>query len=195
MARKLSEYRESLAKAIAELNATRQRDALDVVREGLALTKLRVINTGVNAEGNGFKPYSRRVLPWFFFGSSYGKDGIRSLDFDREKKVEGLKKKFPKGASYFDWRQFTGRVSPFKNFSFSNQMWASIRANIIKVTARSVTLEVVSSIKKFTEVIIPAHNRREGINILQTTDQERKIIYEAFRQRRLAILKKYNILK
>lgn len=195
MARKLSEYRQNLAKAISELNATRQRDALLSVTDGIALMKPRVNDTGMNAEGVPFTPYSRRILPWFFFGSSYGKDGIKALDFDKDKKVADLKKRQPLGASYADWRQFTGRKSPFKNFSFSNQMFASIRANVIKVNSQSVTVSVFSSIKKFTDIIIPAHNRREKINILQTSDKERQIIFTAFTNRREAILRKYNLLK
>lgn len=191
MALKLKDYKARLAQAISEMNQTRDREALDVTADGIELVKLRVINTGEKATGGKFKGYSHNILPWFFFGSSY----IHPPAFNVKSKVQQLRKLKPLGASYFDWRAITGRVTTFKNFSFTNDMWASIRALIIAKNTASVTVEVRSSIQLYNDVVIAAHSNREKINILQLSANERAMVYKAFAERRFNILRKYNLVK
>lgn len=191
MALKLKDYKSRLAQAINELNQTREREALDVTADGIELVKLRVINTGTNASGSKFKQYSRNILPWFFFGSSFNTPPA----FNVKNKVDQLKKLKPLGASYFDWRGITGRVTAFKNFSFTNDMWASIRSFVKSKSKASVTVEIKSSIRLYTETVIPAHSNREKINILQLSKSEREMVFKAFAERRFNILRKYNLVK
>lgn len=192
---RLSEYRRRLAQAIKEMNDTREREAIDVTADGIELVKLRVINTGEKSEGGKFRPYSRNILPWFFFGSSYGKNGTKLPAFNVPNKVAQLKKLKPAGASYYDWRGVTGRVTQFKNFSFTNDMWASIRALLRGKTRASVTVSIRSSIKFYQDTVIPAHNNREKTNILQLSEKERGMVYQAFAVRRFNILRKHGLVK
>lgn len=196
---KLSDWTRNLTAAILELNATREKDAILVVKEGIALVKLRVINEGVRADGVKFSPYSKNTLPWFYFGSSYGKNGLKLPDFNIQASIEKLKKKAKKekvkGQSYFDWRAILGRPTAFKNFSLTGDMWASIREFVASKSKTEVVVEIKSSIAFHNETIIPAHSNREGINILQTSPDERKLVFAAFRDRRLNVLRRNGVIR
>lgn len=196
---KLSEFAENLVRAIEQLNLNRERDAFLSVREGIALAKLRVTNNGIRADGQKFKGYSKNALPWFYFGSSYGKNGTRKPDFDVDAAVERLKKKMKKAgqdfASYFDFRGIIGRPTAFKNFSLTGDMWASVREEVKAKSKTKVVVEVKSSIQFYNDTVIPAHNNREGINILKTSPDERKLVFKAYRERRLNVLRQNNVIK
>lgn len=191
----LSEFAPAIDAVIREMNDTRERDALLITMDGVALVLNRVTNTGVNAEGAKFSAYSKNPLPLFYFGSSYGKDGVAPLTFDVKKRRAELYKLKGKLASYFDWRALTGRPTDKKNFSFDNQMWASIRAFVKSKTKESVDVEIKSSIAKYNDVIIPRHSKVEGINILQMSGKERELVLRAFANSRLGLLKKHGLIK
>lgn len=203
---KLSEFEKNLTLALQELNLNRERDAVLVTRDGIALAKLRVINTGINAEGAAFTDYSTNPLPLFWFGSGYGKNGLKALDFNVDAARDRLKKKFQalnKGkpqdqrqfASYKDWRDITGRPTDHKNFSFSGDLWASIREFVIEKTKVSIRVQIKSSVDFYNKTVIPAQEKREGINLIQLAPDERRLVNQAYVERRRAILVKHNILK
>lgn len=191
----LADIAPAIQAVIKELNDTRERDALFVTMNGIALVTNRVTNTGINAKGTSFSAYSKNPLPLFFFGSSYGKDGVAPLKFDVPKRRKELYKLKGKLASYFDWRALAGRPTDKKDFSFDNQMWASIRAFVKSKTRESVDVEIKSSIAKYNNVIIPRHSNAEGINILQMNDQERELVLRAFANSRLELLRKHGLIK
>lgn len=153
---KLSDWTRNLTQALLEMNASRDRDALLVVKEGIALVKLRVINEGIRADGGKFSAYSK---------------------------------------PYAKKRKTAGRPINFKNFSFGADMWASIREFIKSKSKFEVVVEIRSSIALYNDTVIQAHSNREGINILQTSPDERKLIFEVYRERRLNVLRRNGVIR
>ncbi len=199
---KLSEWTANLIRAIEELNEHRERDAFLSVHEGLALVKLRVPNDGVNANGQKFKGYSKNPLRWWWltnYTESRREHGLRDPDFQIDNVIDRLKKDMKKAgakfASYYDFRKAAKRPVDRKTFSFTGDMWASIRAFIKGKSKTKIVVEVKSSFPFYNDTVIPAHSNREGINILKTSKAERNLIFRAYRDRRLSILKKNNVLK
>lgn len=202
MALSLSEFQKNLVKALEALNQNRERDSLLSSRDGVALVKLRVINTGVNANGKNFTAYSRNPIPLYWLGSHF----VKAPDFNPDAARERLKKKFaaqnkgkPKDqrtfASYFDWREILGRPTSFKNFSLTGDLWASIREFIKSKTKTSVVVELKSTYDFYNQTVIPAQNNREGISILKLKQDERNLVLKAFRDRRFQILRDNNVIK
>lgn len=75
----------------------------------------RVINTGQNADGGTFTPYSTKPVPAFWYRG-------RSVNAGGEAKIRAAEKK-REGVSYRQFREFNGRQGAPKNFSFTNAMW------------------------------------------------------------------------
>jgi len=133
--------------------------ALDMVQK----ISDRVIETGKNAEGQNFKPYSERpFLAFYFFGKSANQTGEARV---RQAAKQG------KTISYKDFRRLNGRPVDHKNFSFTGQMWKSFGVIRVSGTAGIARLEIgmrdAQADKKLQD-----NSKRERINIIAPSAQE-----------------------
>lgn len=108
----LKELRALTTSLAAEVEKATETTALD----GLAVLEERILNTGRDEDGQGFKPYSKNPLPWFFFE---GRPGVRQIN-DRDKD------EYPDGISYADYKKLIGRDVGHVNFRLSGRMWNDI---------------------------------------------------------------------
>lgn len=84
--------------------------------EGWALVQRRLISSGKDSEGQQFKPYSKNVLPWFYF------DDVPVVRKVKDKEKDD----YPDGISYDDWKTLIGRNAGFRNFKLTGTMFSKI---------------------------------------------------------------------
>lgn len=115
---------EDLLKIFRELNKKIKSDksAERAANDCLALVKNRVINTGIDSDGQKFSDnkgrtaYSDTPLPLFFY---YNKPARGNA----EKKVESMQNRVGNLASYADWREENNLNVEHVNFQFTGDMW------------------------------------------------------------------------
>ena len=133
--------------------------ALDLVQE----IADRVIETGQTADGGKFTPYSERpALAFLYFGQSVNAGGEAKV---RKAAKEG------RAVSYKQFRQYNGRPTDFKNFSFSNQMWRSFGVVRVYGSGAIATLEIGMKDEEAAGKLAD-NNRREGRNIIAPSPAE-----------------------
>lgn len=182
----INEYRANIQRAIAEIRATREKETGLIMADELALIKSRVINEGETATGGSFGKYSQAKVPYWFFGSN-----LKNAAFNVKAKQEELRKKVGYFASYEDWRQINNRPVAFKNFSFTNQMWNTIRPQVIASDDVSTTF-VFGSDNKDAQDKINFQKGQAG-DFLAQSESERALISELNRQRVFKILQKHKV--
>jgi hypothetical protein len=96
----------------------------------LVAIKKRVINTGVDAKGNKYKPYSTK--PMLANCSSMTESACSKIASSKEKRKElqwvTLKghKLFEIDGGYKEYRELHGRQTDHVDFSFTNSMWSDV---------------------------------------------------------------------
>jgi hypothetical protein len=104
---------------------------VEVASDALALIRKRVIDSGVDAEGAKYEPYSTR--PFFVPKADMSLDAYNKLAGSKTKRRElkwatfdGVRMvQIPGG--YKEFRELHGRQTGFVDFSFSGRMWANIK--------------------------------------------------------------------
>lgn len=186
----LNDIVKGVQRAITQLEETREVAVIGITENLIALIKLRVINTGERADGAKFSGYSEALVPFWYFGS-----GLKNPAFNVETKRKQLLESKGYFASYKDWREITNRRIDIKNFSFTNEMWASIAPFVAGSGKGYVDIEIRSRDPFYNETVIPANSNREGINILQANDKEIGIVREAEIRRVEKILRENGLTK
>jgi len=123
----------------------------------------RVINSGKNADGQQFSPYSEKKVPAFWY---YG----RSLNAGGEAKVKAAAKR-KEGVSYREFRQFNNRPGAPKNFSFSNEMWRGFGVKSAQFDGGKYIL-VIGGKTKVSSDRIEYVSSQEGRSIIEPSPQE-----------------------
>lgn len=159
-----------------DLDSTRSDDYELIVRDVVALVKRRVINTGTDAEGGQFSPYSRAVVPVWYF---QGKEGVSANDIERLRASKGY------FASYRDLREVKGRPVAYKNFSFTNKMWTGLDAYAESESNGVVTIGFTTA--KDREDVLNIHH--EQSEILKLSKEERTLLLTLARER---LIRKFN---
>ena len=143
-----------------------------------ALIQGRIINTGINAEGENFPPYSTK--------SMYAWCGNMTVSACAKAQVR-YKRKRPKGSTeplrsfllkngYEEYRELHGRQTEFVDFMFKGDMWADITLTTSesehKKGKATVTAKSPDQYKK-----LEGNVARKG-QILDLNDEEIKTITE-----------------
>ena len=123
----------------------------------------RVINTGESAKGGKFTPYSTKEVPAFWYRG-------RSVNATGEAKVRAAEKA-RKGVSYKDFREFNGRPTAFKNFSFTQEMWRGFGVKKVSYSGGVYTLTIGGKTKESAERI-GYMDGQEGQSVIAPTRQE-----------------------
>lgn len=192
-----AQHAENLKRAIAELTATRESNTMKIMLDNIALMKARMINTGKFASGE-VKSYSDAEFPYWLFQKqikNYRKNATpregHFAAFNPVEKTKELYKKTGYWASYKEWREVTNRVTSFKNFSFTNQMWHGVKPIVIEKSPNSTTYIAWADEKDVIDKL-QWNIARDG-NILAFTVEETKLIDVLNQQRVFSILRKHKV--
>ncbi len=199
----LQEFDRQLQGFIAELDQTREQEALAMASNALSSISARVINQGKKADGNQFPPYSETQMPvWFYAGkptragSAYGKlqKAVKSGKIGSKKKVKSKatgKDYVLETASYKEWREVNNLPTDVKNFSFTGQMWQQVGVEMVlnSPDRRLVVVHVKGLTKEAREKLSYAAVRHG--NILSISPEELDRVRRANEMRIQRIAEKY----
>jgi hypothetical protein len=175
---KLNKFRALLA---AEVPAINERIALNAYD----MASTRVINSGVDGDGNQLGSYSENELPLFFYtGKSLNKAGEAAVE---------KAKKAGKGLSYKDFREANNRPTDHVTLSFSGDMWKDIGvvkqivdANKIVTVVGAKNTKTRKSGKKTlsTDDILDGNKERYGDFLEVNAEEEKKLLntYDVYLQ-------------
>lgn len=178
------EFSSALLNIEFELEKTREERTRVIVHNALDAISSRVINRGVDSEGNSFPPYSKNPLPTFFFltGKLGKKKTTRS---DENKAVKDFVKQYGRQTSYENWREFHGLPTDKKNFSFTNEMWKSTIVSLIQ-DGPEETVWGISSNNPADLKILLIHHAKHGILFL--SEHELDVVLQANQDRITSII-------
>lgn len=131
-----------------------------------ALVKQRVVQTGINANGVAFSPYSDKAVPAYLYKG-------RSRSGGADAKIAALAKKGEQ-VSYREFREINGLKTDKKNFEFTGEMWrgVEIKPEQSGVVSTAVitggTQDVKDKLRYATEA--------EKISILKPNAQESAVV-------------------
>lgn len=131
-----------------------------------ALIKNRVVQTGVNADGIPFSPYSDKPVPAYLY---YGK----SRSAGAEQRVRA-KAKRREAISYKEFRELNNLNTDKKNFEFTGAMWRGVEVQQTQQGAATVVIlagdspDVKDKLRYATEA--------ERINILKPSKEEIRVV-------------------
>lgn len=118
------DYIGKLGQLIDLLEAERAPTLVKNVSDTMALVQARVINERKKPDGSSFGKYSTTPVPFWFF---LGKDTKRN----NQTAVDELYQKVGYWASYQDWREVNNLVGDELNFSFTGEMWKSMKTVLV----------------------------------------------------------------
>lgn len=186
----------NIERAINEIEETRAPEGLRIVsNDGMNLMQKRVIETGTNAAGQKFSSYSDAVVPTWMHGWGVKDYQQSKLGFNAKDKSREMMSQKGYFTSYKDWRNFTGRPTDYKNFSFSNALWESVEVVVTENANGRAVFDVRSTISEYQDTVIPAQSNREGIHIFEFNESEIEWMVELMTRRILRILTKYDLLQ
>ena len=176
---------EESVKRFQKLLRMMNRDLPKFIQERTALNAVtyierRVQTTGKNYLGNSFKPYSTKPMLtsgttskskaiWNQLASS--KESRKNLDWVTIKRRGKNIRLFELKGGYKEMRRREGLQSGYKDFWFSSMMW---RGFGVKGVVRGKGNMVIKIGAKNTETQkkIDGNSAREGVNIINISDQE-----------------------
>lgn len=150
------------ARILAELPTQAKIAGADLA----ALIKNRVVQTGRNAEGQAFSPYSEKQVPAYLY---YGKS--RSAQGENRVRAKAKKRE---GVSYREFRELNNLNTDKKNFEFTGEMWRGVEVQETKQGAVSVI--VISGGSQTVRDKLRYATEAERINILKPAKEEIKVI-------------------
>jgi hypothetical protein len=158
-----------------ELPEQRQKLALIYAHDAYALTQDRLVNDGVNARGQKFKPYSESNIAHKLKPSNYMKPQI----------VVKFKKDAQQGknnGSYRAFRQAYGRPTDKRTHNVDNNMLQSISQYVVFHDEYKTIVEIRPKDKE-TKRKVDANSRIVNINILAFGKDEKDFLAELNRER------------
>lgn len=153
------------ARILAELPTQAKTAGADLA----ALIKNRVVQTGKNAEGQSFSPYSEKEVPAYLY---YGK----SRSSQAEQRVRAKAKK-REGVSYREFRNLNNLNTDIKNFEFTGEMWRGVEVQETK--QGQVSVVVIAGGSQAVKDKLRYATEAERINILKPSKQELSIVQES----------------
>lgn len=150
------------ARILAELPAQAKIAGTDLA----ALIKNRVVQTGKNADGQAFSPYSEKQVPAYLY---YGKS--RSQQAEQRVRAKAKKRE---GVSYREFRNLNNLNTDIKNFEFTGEMWRGVEVQETKQGAVSVI--VIAGGSQAVRDKLRYATEAERINILKPAKEEIKVI-------------------
>lgn len=162
-----------------EIEATRQAMTSIIVHDSVDAVTSRVINTGRNNEGRPFPPYSNKnVSPWAFYTRPGEKKNTTKTD--QVKTILDFIKTYGNQTNYSNWRDHHGLPTEYKNFTFTEEMWKSLKVDLVDVGPGKVEWGVTSSDPQNLDVLLKHHEENE---IMLLSEDEIDLIHQANQDR------------
>ena len=182
----IDEFLSALINIQVELEATREVQTKFIVSETVDAVTSRVINQGANYEGRPFPPYSdKNVSPWAFFTRPGEKRNTTRTD--QVKAILEFQKAYGDQTNYKNWREFHGLPTEYKNFTFTEDMWKSLRLDLIDVGPNEAEWGVTSSDAQNLDVLLK-HQSEYDLMLLH--DSEIDLLHQANQDRIADIITK-----
>lgn len=174
--------------------ANRLRAAVRLIQDGLptevearakldliALVKDRVVQRGLDKDGQRFSSYSTKKVPAFLYRG-------RSRSQGAEERVTALGKKGVM-LSYKDFREVNNLNSSFKNFEFTGEMWRSINVLETRSTKNQVTVIIGADNQEAADKL-QFNSETENVNIIEPSKEEIEVVRKNLEKWLSNILKK-----
>jgi len=197
----LQEYNNKLEQTSRDIQSGIGEMIVELGTEALTLIKKRVQETGKNAEGNDFPPYSQKSM---LVGcksmnadvckSFFGKEKNKQLSWVTLDRTNNQGKKIRLAVlegGYKKFRGLHGRQTNFVDFSFTNDMWNDIKI-ISKKTEHNTGTVVIGAEKEEEKKKLEGNTKRKG-TILDLSDSEIETLKQDFKLKTLYIIKTHGI--
>ena len=150
------------AAIIAELPRQIQIAGADLA----ALVKQRVVQTGIDADGAAFSPYSDKQVPAYLYKG-------RSRSGGADAKITALASKGQR-VSYKEFRAINGLNTNVKNFEFTGEMWRG--AEVVPEQNGAVSAAVITGNTQDVKDKLRYATEAEKISILKPNTQETAVV-------------------
>lgn len=167
----LSEYNKKFEKTITDLYVRYGGDIMaGIATNALTKIKQRVQETGTNAKGGKFPPYSTK--PMLIGSSSFptkavgqrvfgSKEKRKSMDWRTLGEGEDAKRLAILQGGYKEWRTLMGRQTGHVDFAVSNDMWNDINV-ISKHSDHSRGIAIIGAKKDSEKRKLEGNTKRKG---------------------------------
>lgn len=121
----------------------RRIEAMVISNDVLATVKSRIIETGVDADGNpmgdneGPTPYSDKVVPYWFYAN-------KPSNRNAKDQAEKMRKKVGYFASYADWRRQHDLPVDKVTTVFTGEMWKVINPEEVEHNENMTVIEITA---------------------------------------------------
>ena len=164
------------ARILAELPTQAKIAGADLA----ALIKNRVVQTGKNAEGQAFSPYSEKQVPAYLY---YGK----SRSQQAEQRVRARAKK-REGVSYREFRNLNNLNTDVKNFEFTGSMWRGVGVQE-QTKQGAVQVVVIDGDSQEVRNLLQYATDAERISIIKPSKSELKTVSDNLGQWMAGVIK------
>lgn len=130
----------------------------------LADVKNRIIEFGVDSNGNAVPGYSETPVPAFFYFDKSPTSAGRA--FIEEKSAAG------ELVSYKEFREVNSRPTEHKTYSFTGRMWADVGPVFTGKTGKNLYLVEITGRTQETRDLLLYNSVRDGIDLLGVTIPE-----------------------
>lgn len=175
----LRELANRYAGVIQKMKDDRQRNAVLIASDALALVILRIQNKGIDADGGKFKEYYKEPVPIMFL-----RPGINKAKQERFEKDVKAKKTV---ASPYDWRRYMGLPNNFRNFTITGEMIGSFHAIVVEHTDFVTVVELRARDKENQQKLNGA-SFNMGRSILELNPIEKDMVEKANIERQKKLL-------
>jgi hypothetical protein len=167
----LTEYNQRFGKTIQDLQTRAAGDIMvRIGAEALTFIKHRVQETGINAEGQKFAPYSTK--PMLIGSKSFPTKAVgdklfgskakrKELEWRTLGEGEGAKRLAILQGGYRQWRTLMGRQVQYIDFSVSNNMWNDINV-ISKQSDHQRGIAIIGARKDSEKKKLEGNTARRG---------------------------------
>jgi hypothetical protein len=167
----LTEYNQRFGKTIQDLQTRAAGDIMvRIGAEALTFIKHRVQETGINAEGQKFAPYSTK--PMLIGSKSFPTKAVgdklfgskakrKELEWRTLGEGEGAKRLAILQGGYRQWRTLMGRQVQHTDFSVSNNMWNDINV-ISKQSDHQRGIAIIGARKDSEKKKLEGNTARRG---------------------------------
>ena len=166
-----------------EMIEQRQTEALIIANDVQAITANRIQNSGIGADGNKYKLYSRHRLKYWLFNPTVfnSPKKIREWQFDAEYGQNN--------ASYESLRKAYGLPIDKRTLTFDGNMWKDIFSEVIKHDQDSTIVEIKARSKE-NQNKVDSNSAQLKTNILSLSSDEQDFVNESNQKRIQRYLKK-----
>lgn len=188
---KPNEFTSAVEKLSKELTANIPSINEKMALDATAMIKDRLVNTGIDAQGNSLGSYSKNEIPLFFkkngkvmapFSSSLNQGGEKLfLSVIKENKARRKAGEKLRGISYEQWREANNRPTDHVTLSFTGQTLKDVGVTKQIVSGFKIVTTVGAKNTKVRKGGVTTEDVLEGLgdrygNFLQPNEKEVKIL-------------------